>query len=72
MHPGISAYRALGLVIAKNKEFGGLPFKTFSKLFDTMVWSVIKYGVAVWGSKQFSCINSIQLRAARYYMGVGR
>ena len=46
-----AANRALGLVIAKNKEFGGLPFKTFSKLFDTMVWSVINYGAAVWGSR---------------------
>ena len=71
-HVSKAANRALGLVIAKNKEFGGLPFKTFSKLFDTMVWSVINYGAAVWGSRQFSCINSVQLRAARYYMVVGR
>ena len=37
-----------------------------------MVWSVVNYGPAVWGSRQFKCINLIQLRAARYFMGMGR
>ena len=64
--------RALGLVIAKSKAFGGLPFGAFTKLYDTMVWSVINYGADIWGTRQFSCINTVQLRAARYYMGVGR
>ena len=66
------ANRALGLVIAKSKVFGGFNFETFSKLYDSMVWSVINYGASVWGTRQFTCINSIQLRAARYFMGVGR
>ena len=67
-----AASRALGQVIAKNKSFGGLPFSSFQKLFDSMVWSVISYGAAIWGNRQFTSINSVQLRAARYYMGVGR
>ncbi|MEW8547938.1 MAG: reverse transcriptase family protein, partial [Candidatus Thiodiazotropha sp.] len=71
-HVAKSANRALGLVIAKSKAFGGLPFGTFTKLYDAMVWSVISYGAAIWGNRQFSCINTVQLRAARYYMGVGR
>ena len=36
-----SASRALGLVIAKAKAFGGFPFGTFSKLYDTTVSSVM-------------------------------
>ena len=71
-HVSKSANRALGLVIAKSKSFGGLPFSSFTKLFDTMVWSVVSYGAAIWGTRQFNCINSIQLRAARYFMGVGK
>ena len=63
-HVSKAANRALGLVIAKSKSFGGLPFSSFTKLFDSMVWSVVNYGVAVWGSRQFNCINLIQLRAA--------
>ena len=37
-----------------------------------MVWSVVNYGAALWGIRHFNCINSIQLRAARYFFGVGR
>ena len=72
-HVSKSANRALArLVTAKSKSFGGLPFSSFTKLFDTMVWSVVSYGTAIWGTRQFNCINSIQLRAARYFMGVGK
>ncbi|MEW8546023.1 MAG: reverse transcriptase family protein [Candidatus Thiodiazotropha sp.] len=67
-----AANRALGLVIAKCKTFGGFDFGTFSKLYDSMVWSVINYGAAIWGNRPFSCINNIHLRAQRYYMGVGK
>ena len=62
----------MGLVTAKSKSFGGLPFGSFTKLFDSMVWNIVNYGGAVWGNRQFNCIDSIQLRAARYFMGVDR
>lgn len=64
--------RALGLIIAKDKAFGGLPFKTFTKLYDSMVWSVINYAAGIWGCKTYSCINAVQSRAERYFLGVGR
>ena len=64
--------RALGLIIAKDRAFGGLPFRTFTKLYDKMVWSVISYAAGIWGQKQYSCINAVQNRAQRYFLGVGR
>ena len=67
-----AANRALGLIIAKDKAFGGLPVRSYTKLFDTMVWSVINYGSGIWGTKQYSCINAIQTRAERYFLGVGK
>ena len=67
-----SANRALGLLIAKSKLMGGMPYNVFSKLFDSMVWSVIAYGASVWGTKKFSCIEAIQLRAQRYFLGTGK
>ena len=67
-----SAGRALGIVIAKYKSFGGLPFSSYSMLYDSIVWSTISYGAAVWGTKQFSCINAVQSRAARFFLGVGK
>jgi hypothetical protein len=38
-----------------------------------MVWSVVaycQYGAAVWGTQTYSCIDSIQNRAMRVFLGV--
>ena len=51
-----SASRSLGLLIAKCKANGGFQFDTFTKLFDTLVMSVIEYGASIWGHQDFSCI----------------
>ena len=70
-HVSKSASRALGLVISKYKAFGGLPYNTFTKLFDSIVYSTISYGASILGDRSFSCITAIQNRAARFFMGVG-
>lgn len=69
---GKSASRALGLPIAKCKANRGFQFNVFTKLFDTMVWSVVDYVSAIWGTQQFPCINAVQNRAMRFCMGVGK
>ena len=43
-----AANRALGLVIAIYKVFGGFNFESYSKRYDTIVWNVVSYGAAVW------------------------
>ena len=68
----MSANRALRLVISKYKAFGGLPFGTFTKLYDSIVMGTISYGAAIWGDRTFACISAVQHRAARFFMGVGR
>ena len=67
-----SASRALGLLIAKCKVNGGFNYSTFTKLFDTLVWSVIEYVASIWGCREFTCINAIKNRAMRFFMGVGK
>ena len=67
-----SASRALGLIIAKFKNAGGMPFSVYTKLYDTLVMSVINYGSMIWGVREYSCINSIHNRACRFFLGVGR
>jgi hypothetical protein len=57
-----------GLVIAKYKSFGSLPFGTYTKLYANMVWSIINYSALVWGDIQFAGINSVQHRAARFVL----
>ena len=66
-----AAHRALGLLIAKDKSHGGMPFSCFSKLFDQLVQPIIDYGAGIWGHKSYATVNSVQYRAARYYLGVG-
>ena len=65
-----SATRALGLLISKLKQAGGMPFDVFKKLFDTTVWFVISYGAAIWGVKEYSVINAVQHKACRFFLRV--
>jgi hypothetical protein len=37
-----------------------------------MVWPVISYGASIWGTKSYSCINAVQNRAMRFYLGLGK
>ena len=71
-HVSKSASRALGLLIAKTKCLGGVPYDTFTKLYDCMVYPIISYGAVVWGDREFSCISAVQNRACRYFLGVGK
>ena len=67
-----SAGRALGLLIVKYRNAGGLPYNVYTKLFDSMVWPVINYGAAIWGTRTFSCIDAVLNRAMRFYLGTGK
>jgi len=67
-----SARRELGLLIAKCKLAGGVPYNVFTKLYDAVVWSVVSYGAAIWCFRSFSCLNAVNNRAMRYYLGVGK
>ena len=64
--------RALGLLIAKSKCNGGMPYECFTKLYDALVLSIINYGSAIWGAKEYSIINSVHNRACRFFLGVGK
>ena len=67
-----AASRALGLLIAKFKTIGGMPFEVYSKLYDSVVWPVISCGAAIRGDKTYSCIGAVQNIAMRFFLGVGK
>ncbi len=71
-HIACAAHRALGLLIAKGQRHGDFPFEVFSKLYDSLVQQIMDYGASVWGHKSFSCIDAVQNRAMRYFLGVGK
>ena len=68
----VSANRALGLLIAKFKACVGMPFDVYTKLYDALVMLIVDYGTAIWGCREFTCINSIRNKAFRFFLGVGR
>ena len=51
-----SATRALGLLISKFRAAGGMPFDVSMELYDTIVWPIISYGAALWGTR--NCTKS--------------
>ena len=67
-----SASRAQGLLISKDKVVGGMPFECFTQCYSATVQSIIDYSAAIWGTKSMSCINAVQNRACRYFLGLGR
>ena len=64
-----SASRALGLLISKDKSFGGMPFECFTQCYNATVQAIIDYSAAIWGTKSISSINAVQNRACRYFLG---
>ena len=65
-----SAHRALGVIISKAKQMCGMPYECYSKLYESLVQSILDYGSCVWGMREFDCINAVQHRAMRFFLGV--
>ena len=63
-----STSRALGLLISKDKAFGGMPYTCY----DATVQSIMDYSTALWGTKSVTCINAVQNCACRYFLGLER
>ncbi len=65
-----SAGRALGGVITKFRSLKDCGYKTYTKLFDTGVLSILNYGSEVWGYGKYEKCDTVINRAMRYYLGV--
>ena len=67
-----SSTRALGHVISKYKNCGGLIYETFNALYQSCVQPVMMYGAALWGSKEFQKLNTVQNKACKFFLGISR
>ncbi|VDI81213.1 Hypothetical predicted protein, partial [Mytilus galloprovincialis] len=67
-----AASRALGALCGKVIRAGGMTHSVFTKLYNTMVEPVLLYGSGVWGYKDYSCISSVQTRACKFFLNVGK
>ncbi len=67
-----AASRALGVLISKYKSHGSLPFAVYSRLYDALMQPILDYGAAVWYTREFSFINTIQHMSCKVFLGVGK
>lgn len=65
-----AAGRALGNIINKYKCAGGLPFSTYTRLYQACVVPVMDYAAGIWGFKPYQKCDTIQNRAIRAFLGV--
>jgi len=54
----------------KYKSLKGLGYYTFTKIYTSGVCPVLDYASEIWGYKTYPCIDSIQNRAIRSFLGV--
>ena len=64
-----SASRALGLLISKDKAFGGMTFECFTKCYGATVQATctIDYSAPLWGTQSISCINAVQHQSELFF-----
>ncbi len=64
-----SAGQALGKILSKFSYFKNVGYKTFKKIFESNVESVLSYSISVSASKKYD-FERVQSRVARYFFGV--
>ncbi len=64
--------RALASISSKYYQLNGLDHDSFKVMFDMLVQPVMNYASAVWGSAKFEKCQTIQNRAMRTFLGVGK
>lgn len=67
-----SASKALGVIIAKDKAFGGMDYATYTHLYNTCIRPILEYGSELWGVKRYSSIDSVWQRAMKYHLKLGQ
>ena len=64
--------RALRALIARYYSAQGLHYSTYTKLYNSLITPVMDYGSAIWGYKDYARNNTVQHKAMRCFLGVGR
>lgn len=59
----IEKYKYLGITFNEHFDIHEIVKYVFTKLYDTLVQSVIDYGAAICGTQELKCINAVQNRA---------
>ena len=65
-----NANRSLNRLISKSRSAGGFPYSPFTKLFQSLVVSVVYYSAGLCGFKFHNKIQVTQNRAMRFFLNV--
>ncbi len=65
-----AANRALEGMINKFKSMREMSYRTYTKLYESLVCPVMDYGAAVWGMKTYDKLDQVQNRVLRFFAGV--
>ena len=49
-----------------------MPYECFTKPYHSLAQLILAYGVDIWGTRSFSCINAGQHQAECFYLGLGK
>lgn len=49
-----------------------LPLSLASKIFDVKIKPILLYGSEVWGVKKYECLENLQIRYFKMFLGVGK
>ena len=67
-----SASRALSALYTKFLNVGGMDYDVFCKLYESLVEPVLFYGASLWGLSEQKKVNTVQNKACRYFLGLGK
>ena len=67
-----SASRALSVLYAKFKCAGGMSYDVYTKLYTSLVEPILYYCSGIWGLTGSTKVNTVQNKACRYFLGVGK
>ena len=67
-----SASRALSALYTKFLHVGGMTYDVFYKLYQLLVKPVLFYGAGILGLGEHKKINTVQNKACRYFLGLGK
>jgi len=49
-----------------------IPYKTFFKIFDSKISSILLYGAELWGLTSHSCTEQVQIYACKRFLGANQ
>jgi hypothetical protein len=64
--------RVLGALTAKYYQLRGMPYDVYENVYNTCVVPVMDYASEIWGYKKYSKLETVQNRAIKGYLGVGK